>query len=277
LPKHGYAKAQGLDNPPKPRWITQKANTMKLKLDEKGNVIVSDGKPVYVKDDGSEVAFDVAGTLTNISRLNGEAKANREAKEAAEAKLSAFAGIDDPALALKAISTMKNLDDKKLVDAGEVEKIRVDAIKSMEARYEPIVKERDTIRAQLHQEVIGGSFARSKFASEKLAIPVDLVEARFGKYFEMNEGKIIAKDTNGNPIYSPSNPAQYASFDEALEFHVNAYPQKDSILKGTGSSGAGTQSSNGSQTTKTISRSQFESLSQPDRMTAVNGGVKVVD
>ena len=36
---------------------------MKLKIDEQGHAVLQDGKPVYVKDDGAEVAFDVTGTV----------------------------------------------------------------------------------------------------------------------------------------------------------------------------------------------------------------------
>ncbi len=61
---------------------------MKLKLDENGHVVVSDGKPVYVHDDGKEVAFDAVGTVATISRLNGEAKSHRERAEAAESSES---------------------------------------------------------------------------------------------------------------------------------------------------------------------------------------------
>lgn len=95
---------------------------MKLKLDENGHVVVQDGRPVYVHEDGKEVVFDAPQTIATISRLNGEAKAHREAKEKAESTLKAFEGIEDPVAAKKALETLKNFDDKKLVDAGEVEK-----------------------------------------------------------------------------------------------------------------------------------------------------------
>lgn len=38
---------------------------MKLKLDDNGNAVLQDGKPVYVHDDGKEIAFDAlqAGKL----------------------------------------------------------------------------------------------------------------------------------------------------------------------------------------------------------------------
>lgn len=38
---------------------------MKLKLDENGYVVVQDGKPVYVHDDGKEVAFDATDRAEN--------------------------------------------------------------------------------------------------------------------------------------------------------------------------------------------------------------------
>ena len=80
---------------------------MKLKLDENGHVAVSDGKPVYVHDDGKEIPFDAPAAMQKISGLNAEAKQyreakgtqHREAKEAAEAKLKAFDGIEDAAAA----------------------------------------------------------------------------------------------------------------------------------------------------------------------------------
>ena len=139
---------------------------MKLKLDENGQVVVTDGKPVYVQDDGKEVAFDAAGTLQTISRLNGEAKSHRERAETAEMTLKTFEGIDDPAAALAALDTVKNLADKTLVDAGEVEKVRTEAVRALEEKYAPIVKERDDLNLKLTAEKIGGSFARSKFITE---------------------------------------------------------------------------------------------------------------
>ena len=81
---------------------------MKLKLDENGHVVVSDGKPVYVHDDGKEIPFDAPAAMQKISGLNAEANQHREAKEAAEAKLKAFDGIEDASAALKALETVKN-------------------------------------------------------------------------------------------------------------------------------------------------------------------------
>src|SRR5690606_7503663 len=156
--------------------------------------VLQDGKPVYVADDGKEIAFDAPGTVATISRLNAEAKSHRERAEAAEEKLKQFEGIEDPAAARKALETVKNLDDKKLVDAGEVEKVREEAIKAIKAQYEPVLAERDALKESLYAEKIGGAFSRSKLIAEKFAIPADLVQARFGGHFKIEEGRTVAYD-----------------------------------------------------------------------------------
>src|SRR5580692_3001139 len=134
---------------------------MKLKLDEKGAVVVQDDKPVFVADDGKEIAFDYTATLATIARLNAEAKGHREEKEALAEKIKPFEGIEDPAKALKALEIVKNLDDKKLIEAGEVDKVRQEAaaayeekLKSVEKKYAPVIKERDEYRNSLFGEIV---------------------------------------------------------------------------------------------------------------------------
>ncbi|WP_395000991.1 DUF6651 domain-containing protein [Acinetobacter sp.] len=218
---------------------------MKLKtqtIDGKTYAEVNEqGLPLYIHDDGKEVAHDAAQTVATISRLNGEAKTNRERYEKAESTLKAFEGIEDPAAAKKALETLKNFDDKKLVDAGEVEKIKLEAIKAVEDKYAPIVQERDAFQTQLHNELIGGGFARSKYIQENIAVPVDMIQATFGKNFQIENGKVVAYGTDGQKIYSRARPGEVADFDEALESLVGGYQYKDSILKGSQSQGGGFQ------------------------------------
>ena len=218
---------------------------MKLKMNDAGQVVVSDGKPVYVADDGREVAFDYAGTLATISRLNGEAKSHRERAEAAESRAKLFEGIEDADAARKALATVKNLGDQQLIAAGEVERIKSETAKAVEEKFKPYVGKAEKLEAQLHREVIGGAFARSKFIGDKLAIPPDMVEAAFGRHFSLTDGRVVAKGPDGNTIYSRANPGELAGFDEAVEMLVNAYPHRDSILKGTGASGSGATGGNG--------------------------------
>jgi hypothetical protein len=240
---------------------------MKLKLDDKGAVVLLDGKPVYVKDDGSEVAFDAAGTVSTIARLNGEAKGNRERAEAAEGKLKGFEGIDDVEAAKKALGIVANLDSKKLIDSGEVEKVKSEISKAFQTQLDAANGKNQTLEQQLYSEKVGGAFSRSKFIAEKLAIPADLVEARFGRSFGIEEGRIVAKDSNGNKLYSSANPGELASFDEALGMLVQQYPNRDQILKGSSASGSGSSSSQGAGGKKTVGRAAFDALPALEKAT----------
>lgn len=229
---------------------------MKLKLDEQGHAVVQDGKPVYVHDDGKEVAFDAPSAVSKIASLNREAQTHREAKETAEARAKAFDGIEDAEAARRALETLKNIDEGKLIQAGKVEEIKTAAKKAAEeqvlaankAHADELARTKadlDKVTGDLYAEKIGGGFNRSKLIGEKFAIPADLVQARFGQAFKVEDGKIVAYDQAGNKIFSRARPGELADFDEALETLVDAYPYKDSILKGSGASGSGASSNGG--------------------------------
>lgn len=251
---------------------------MKLKLDEHGHVVVQDGKPVYVHDDGKDIAFDAPHAMSKISALNKEAQTHREAKEQLEAKFKAFEGIEDAAAARKALDTVKNLDQKKLVDAGEVERVKAEVIKAVEEKYAPVVKKADDLEKQLYSEKIGGSFARSKVIADKLAIPADMAQAFFGSAFKIEDGNIVAYQ-NGNKVLSRVKPGEVAGFDEALEVLIESYPHKDHILKSSGASGggAGGGGGQGGGGNKTLTRSAFDALNPAQKSEFAKGGGVVTD
>lgn len=254
---------------------------MKLKVDAEGRAVLADGKPIYVHDDGKEVAFDAPATVATIARLNGEAKSHRERAEASEAALKPFrdAGLSDAVAAAKALETMKNLDHKKLVDAGEVEKVKSEAIKAVEEKYAPIIKRAEGLEHALYAEKIGGAFSRSKLITDKFAIPADMVQARFGSAFKIEDGNTVAYDPKGNKIFSRARPGELADFEEALETLVDQYPYKEQILKGSGASGGG---ATGGKTPdaggkKAVTRAQWDSLDQNARMAHSKAGGVVTD
>lgn len=257
--------------------------TMPFVYDSNGAIVTQDvgGQklPVFKHADGKEAPFDADSTLGTISRLNGEAKTHRQRAETAEGALKAFEGITDPAAALKALNTVKSLDDKKLIDAGEAQRVRDEAIKSVQAQFEPIVKKAGDLEQQLYAEKIGGAFARSKFIGEKVAIPVDFVQATFGKHFTIENGKVVAKGPDGNQIFSRTRHGEPADFEEALEILVESHPHKGSILKGSGASGGGAQQGGGGGNGKqTIRRSDFQALPAAEQAAkARDPKVEIVD
>ncbi|SHG79502.1 hypothetical protein SAMN02745157_4852 [Kaistia soli DSM 19436] len=263
---------------------------MKLKLDDAGHAVVSDGKPVYVTDDGKEIAFDAPATVATISRLNGEARGHREAKEAAEGKLKAFEGIEDGDAARKALETIRNLDQGQLVTAGKVQEIKDAAAKAAKDQVEAAakasgerIKELEAANQQLtdglYAEKVGGAFSRSKFISDKVAVPGDMIQAMFGTRFKIEDGKIVGHDAAGNKLYSRAKPGELAEFDEALEMLVDGYGYKDNILKGSGGNGGGSRGGvTGPAGGKTLRRDEFNKLSPADQMKTMQGGqTQIVD
>lgn len=252
---------------------------MKLKLNDDGLAEVQDGKPVYVDDDGKEHTYDAPAMRKSLDKLNTDLAETRKARETAEEQAKKFSDLD-PDEARKAMETVKNLDDKKLVDAGEVQKVKDETAQAFQKQLDEAQKEAESLRSNYASEKISGAFSGSKFVKENLAIPPDMAQAAFSKHFEFKDGRITPKDANGNPIYSDSNPGDVASFDEALEKLVNQYPNRDSILKGSGNSGSGSGPVDGSGK-RTISREQFGQMEPAEQSkfaaAAQKGEVTITD
>jgi hypothetical protein len=234
---------------------------MPFKFDSSGNIATTgEGAqklPIFIHADGREAPFDADGTLANIGKLRGEAQGHREAKEAAEAALKPFkdAGITDPAEAAAALELKKNIGSGELSTAAQKQEYQAAAKKAAEeqvaaaskAHAEALAKERadnEILRGQLNTNIIGGGFARSKLITDEkhdraLAIPPDMAEAFFGRNFKVEDGKAVGYDMAGNKIFSITRPGEVADFDEALTQLVDRYPNKESILRGTGNSGSG--------------------------------------
>lgn len=267
---------------------------MPFKFDANGAIVLSgEGEkklPVYIHADGREAPFDADTTVASISRLNGEAKSHREAKEALEAKLKPFEGIDDAEAARKALETIKNIDEGKLLTAGKVQEIKDAAAKSAQdavaaatraaAEEKRLLTEANNkLTGDLNNHIIGGSFAGSKFISEKLAIPADIAQKFFGDRFKVEAGKLIPMDPNGNPIFSATRHGEHADFEEALQVMVSAYPHKDMILKGSGASGGGASGGGGGGGAggKTATRAQFDQMPPTEKSAFVAAKGTVTD
>lgn len=233
------------------------------KMDGDKIAVDGEGNPIWMNSAGQEQS--VKGDT--ISNLNAEAKQHRTAKEAVEAQLAKFKGPDgkllDPEVAAKAVDTVSKLDAKKLIDAGEVDKVR-DTIK---AEYTQQLSEQakalEGVVGENHQLKIARVFDGSEFVRERIAVPRDMFEAAFRPNFKIGtDGKIEAYDRTGNRLMSKKNVGEYADPSEALELLVEAHPQKDTILKaaqqgGTGNNGGGGQRGGNGRTMK---RSEFDSL-----------------
>jgi len=256
---------------------------MKLKIDDQGHAVIENGMPVYIHDDGRESPFDANATVAKITQLNAEAKTHRVAKEEALEQLKVFEGLD-PAAARKALETFQNLDSKQLIDAGEVQRVKDEAktafqqqLEQVEAKYKPVVEERDGLADKLTDMTIGYAFSGSKFIADNLAVPAPMVRATFGSHFKVEDGRVVGYDANGQRIFSRQNPGEIADLDEALSTIVASYPFRDQIVKGSGASGGGAGGSGGAGGAKTANRQQFEGMDPNAQRAFLKDGGKVTD
>jgi hypothetical protein len=193
---------------------------MRLKRDAHGHVVVQDGHPVYVGDDGKEVTFDPVASM----------KSAKAAKAAADAEVAGW-----------------------------------------------------------QRAAVGGWFQGSRYIAENLKLPPEMMMARFGKNFQFDGSKPVARDDAGNIIYTRSGPLAPAEFDEALEILVGRYPERDKILKTSGTpGGSGGARSEGEghppkgsappvSDQKTVTRAQFDAMNVRAKHEHFKSGGTVTD
>lgn len=247
---------------------------MKLipKVDENGNVVMSEDKTkvIYLDEDDNnkEYPLDPAAMYVKILNLGTENKTHREKAKELETKLKPFESIDGIDLensdewitnATTAITTVKNFDDKQLVDAGKVEEVKKEmreayesqlsakdeAIESLKVQHTNDVTKKDD---QIRTLMVTNQFNTSKYFTGEnpiTTLPPDAGEALFGRHFKVEDqdGKPVLKayaDDGKTELLSKLNPGEPALFEEALGLIIDKYPNKDAIIKAApGGSGGG--------------------------------------
>lgn len=250
---------------------------MPWKVDDKGTLVTADGNPIWVDDAGKEM--NVQGNT--IQRLNGEAKSHREAKEAAETKLAAFKDID-PVAAKKAIDTLKDVDLSKMVGLNKLEEVKTEVNRQWQEKHTAVETEKNGLRSQLDNMLLQSAFTGSKFMSERVAIPAEMMQATFGRHFKIEDNKVVPYGHDGAKLLSKKRMGEYADFDEALEIFVEGYPHKDAVLRAPGASGTGSKGDGGHRPgAKYVKRSEFEKYSPLQQAEAAakarSGELQIVD
>lgn len=243
---------------------------MKLLLDDNGNVVVREGKPVYVDEEEKEIEVDVPSLFSKVSALNSEAATKKRSIRDLEEKMvpytKMFEGIEDVPKwhqdAIAALETVQNLSDKKMMDAKQVEKFKddiktayEDKILALQKTHLTDVQDKDKV-IQSKDDRIYGLMVSSQFASSpffsgekpKTILPPEIAESYFAHHFKVEETDdnklIVIGYLDGNKIFSRSSPGEPATFAESMEEIINKYPMKDRLLA-SGNTGSGSQGNQG--------------------------------
>jgi hypothetical protein len=251
--------------------------SMKIKLDDKNNAVITpEGHVVFVDADGKDLPVDVPGLYAKVEELNAESAKHRKQRNELRDKYKIFESIEDivkwKSDAEKAMSTVKNLKDKELVDAGKIEQIKLETIAAkdteinqIKAEFSTIIAEKDKIIEKANSDIrdlmVGAQFRQHSYfvgigdQAPKTLLPPDIAETYFGKHFKVEAGKngsptVVGYDSRGNQIFSRKKPGELAEFDEAIVRIVEEYPQKDQIMRG-GKGGSGGEGGSGGGARKT--------------------------
>jgi hypothetical protein len=214
---------------------------------EDGKSILCDEKGLpMVRDGEREFALDAIHLFTKIPQLKEEAKQLRLDKEETMKKLDAFDGIEDAAAALAALETVKNLSDKKLIDAGEVEKVKASlkedhdkVLAAKEKVYKEVLAQEQEknfgLEKDLRAAVVSNAFAKSIHFSGAEGcttfIDADMAEKYFGDFCRVEKDALdrpavvvydgLGKDASA--VLSIEKAGDPASFDEAMLKIIEQY------------------------------------------------------
>lgn len=231
------------------------------KVNAEGQIEMKDGNPVYLDNNGNEQTLP----LDRITQLSGEAASYRTRATKAEESLKAFEGID-ATKAKEALDVVSKLDQKQLIDAGEVDKVRSEIEGAFKTQITEAQSALETANKKIDGMRLDGAFNGSKFVADRVNAPVDMVRSTFGRNFKIENDSVVPYDNNGNKIYSGERPGEIAGFDEALSILINQRADKDSLLltkprSGSGNDGAGGGGGQG----KTLTRAEFGALSPQEQ------------
>lgn len=235
-----------------------------IAMDDKGNpIVIMEGKG----DNGTdkEIGLDAIHLYSKVPSLQDEAKNHRLAKEGFKGLIDMVneAGIntEDPAAfkewissATTSIETVKNFDDKKLVDAKEVDAIKKSATEALEKKLaeaealnnKTLDKAKVTIeglQSAMFDLMVVDKFSSSKFVKEKLNMPPKVAKAYFGTNFKVEKkddgGYHVVPYFQGEKLLSEERIGESPEFDEAIGLMVAKDSDRDSLMTGSGSGGSG--------------------------------------
>jgi len=219
-----------------------------IKLNEDGNVVLQDGLPVYVYEDGSESPLDVVKTIGNYENRISNLTDEKERHQNNVKKLKSDYKDIDPEKAREALETVKNFKSKELLDANGIKALKSEMNESFQAEKETLIEshnsamsEKDTVISTKNNTIkhllVTSAFAKSDFFSgekPKTIYPPDDAVAIFGNRFavdgEGSEAKIIALGRDGKILMSQKNHGEPANFNEAIAKMIDEHPQKARIM-----------------------------------------------
>lgn len=234
---------------------------------------------LYTEKDG-KFHLDVDGvedTAGLKSALERERKANRES--AAKIKKWEALGKSDEEIA-QLLADHEESERKKAEGEGDFNKVLKQHQDKWTKEKADLEAELTAARASERGAIIGTSVMAALTKAGATEEGIDLLPDRLASRitFETVDGKRVLKimQADGETPLAGTGKDGLATFDDLVKEAVGKWP---SLFKGSGNSGSGKEPGNGSPEGKgkTITRVEYEKLSNADRRAKLKAGFTIVD
>lgn len=252
---------------------------MPWKTDDNGTMVLTDGNPVWIEEDGTEKTVNYSAMADSLRKANREAAERKAALRELEPLKAAVEGIEDlPGFvktAKKNAELVAAMDAKAKQGEEDMQARIAAALKPVQDKLAESENARAELTSRYNAEKIGNAFAGSKYAAEKLQSAA-LARELFARNFTVEDGELVARSATGEPLYN--GEGKPANFDEALAQLVAASPYQSMLVKGSTANGSGANPGTSNvHGYKTMSRGDFDKLNPAEKMKAVKDGVSITD
>lgn len=202
------------------------------------------------KGAGNKPSDAEAKLIQEVMDKKNALKATKEQLAAVETKLKEFEGID-PVAVRELLKQQKELEQKKLEDKGEWDKLKAQMVEESNKVVEALKgdlsakdAELQALRNQISELTIGNAFTGSKFITEELTLTPAKTRVIYGQHFEFQDGKVVAFDKPASAkdrtvlVDAQGEPLQ---FEAALKKLVEIDPERDQLLRSKMKPGAGSK------------------------------------
>lgn len=222
-----------------------------------------DLKKLYTQKDG-KYHLDVDG-MVDKTRLDEFRNNNIELKKQLDDVKKQYDGIDVEQVR-ELIKKDAALKEKKLIDAGDIEKLVAERTASMKADYEKQIKtlaEKVTSSdSQLERLVIDNALKDAGLKAGVRDTAMEDVVLRGRARYKMQDGKAVPMTADGKVIYGKDGETP-ETMTEWFGSLASAAPHLFNPSNGSGANGSG--SKNGQ---KSMTRKEFEGLGPQEQMAA---------
>lgn len=244
-------------------------------------------KALYKKRDDGKFVLDVEG-LVDKEKLEEFRHNNVQLQERIEKlvqQVETFKGID-PAKAKEALDQLQKIQEKKLIDEGNIEALFVQRTDKMKTEFAEQLAAKDKIIGDLKGDVetIGQEKNQYILFSElQRAIDhpdlgfqsgvADLLKPQVFKEFQWRDEKVVRVKPDGTLVYGKNGDAVGLG-----EFLQEVAKERPYLVKQSSGGGARQNGTNGSANgQKQVNRATFEGFSPAGKMEFVKSGGNVVD